>query len=311
MNEDKYTISSGMLKVSGGHTIYYQRWGNEKATPTFFLHGGPGSGSKDKYKSNFDPEKHHIIYHDQRGSGKSLPFGSLDNNTTADLVEDIENLRLKFKFNKINITGGSWGSFLALAYAIKYPDNINRILISGIYTGTKTENDYIAQGGLKTHFPDSWNQYIELVPEEARANTTKYYYDKFLNGSPEEQTEHVKRWCLLEGSAMSIDNDYNSLVISSSGFDESTKVLAILEAHYFLNKCFVEDNFIINNSDILSKIDITMVHGRFDHVCPPTSAYNLAKAIGKNCHLQIVPAGHSNEHALRETVRAYCWTLLA
>ncbi len=159
MNDDEYTLESGLLDVGDGHQIYYQRWGNPNAKPIFYLHGGPGSGSRDKYKALFDPVKHQVIFHDQRGSGQSTPFGSTENNTTQKLIEDIEKLREKFGFDKFQIIGGSWGSTLGLAYAIEHPDKVEKILLWGIYAGTKVETDYIVQGGLKTHYPESWQHF--------------------------------------------------------------------------------------------------------------------------------------------------------
>lgn len=310
MNDDKYTIESGFLPVGNGHKIYYQRWGNPDAAPTFNLHGGPGSGSKDRYRLNFDPVRHQVIFHDQRGSGKSTPFAGLKHNTTQDLIADIETLRKKFGFSKIQITGGSWGSCLALAYAIDYPQNVSKLLLTGIFTGRKSELDYIQQGGLRTHFPDAWAQYIELVPEKARKDTSKYYLEKMLNSSDEDRMEHVKRWCLLENSAMSIDSDYDKSKLETQDYDDTSRALAILEAHYFVNNCFLSDDHILNNAQKLAHIPTVLVHGRFDHVCPPETAYALAEAMGDNCHLQFVPASHGREGAAREAMRAYTWSFL-
>ncbi len=310
MNEDKYTILTGFLDVGNGHKIYYQEWGNKSAKPIFFLHGGPGGALKDGYKINFDPKVHHIIFHNQRGAGQSTPFASIEHNTTQDLIEDIEKLRKNLNFNKIQLTGGSWGSFLALAYGVTYPDNVEKILIGGIFTGTKSEQDYIQQGGLKTHYPEAWENYIKIVPNEMRSNTTKYYLDKMLNGTKKEQDDHVRRWVLLESSAMSIDSDYTKELLNTKDYDDVSRSLAIIEAHYFVNNCFVDDNFIYKNSSKLKDIPIVMIHGRYDHVCPPRTAYKIADKIGNNCHLQIVPSSHANEGALREVLRAYIWSFL-
>ncbi len=310
MNDDSYTIKSGHLDVGDGHKIYYQQWGNHKAEPIFFLHGGPGSGCKDKYKLTFDPKKHHVIFHDQRGSGLSTPFAAVDNNTTNNLVKDIETLRNHFKFSRISLSGGSWGSFLALVYAVSYPENVEKMLLRGIFTGTKAELDHIQQGGIAKHYPEAWQQYIELVPKNKQNDTSSYYFDKLLNGTDEEKREHTKRWVLLEASAMSIDDNYPAMVLSTESYDEQTTALAILEAHYFTNNCFKSDDFLYVNASKLKDIPIVFVHGRFDHVCPPESAYSLAKRIGENCHLHYVPAGHGNDPALRETFRAYAWSFL-
>ena len=313
MNDDKYIIKSGLLDVGDSHKIYFQQWGNVKLEPIFFLHGGPGGACKDAYKLNFDPELHHVIFHDQRGCGKSIPFGELKNNTTQDLVEDINKIakHLKLDNKKITLYGGSWGSALALTYAVTHPENVEKMLIYGVYTGTKKETDYIQQGGLKTHFPESWENYISIVPEKNRENTVKYYYEKMQDKDKEVADEHIRRWNTNESSAMSIDPDLPSIKLSNNEVDDKARSIAIIECHYFINKCFMPENFILKNASKLSEIPIIIVQGRHDHVCPPETAYNLSKAIGSNCYLHITPGSHAREGAFREVIRAYTWSWLA
>lgn len=309
MKDDTHTIESGHLAVGDGHKIYYQRWGNPKGKPIFFLHGGPGSGCKDKYKLTFDPAKHHVIFHDQRGSGQSTPFASLENNTSHDLVDDIEKLRKKFNFNSIQLLGHSWGSTLAMLYAISYSERVERMLLSGIFNGTREEINYIQQGGARTHYPEGWNDYISLVPEENRDDTASYYLDKMCNGTQEEIEKHVISWNRWETSAMSIDSDYPSVYLSSLEYEDSARSLAILEAHYFVNDCFIDDEYILRSARNIS-IPTVIIHGRYDHVCTPENAYKLAKAIGDSCHLHFVPNSHARESALREVQKAYAWSFL-
>ena len=307
MNDDKYTITSGHLEVGDGHKIYYQQWGNPKSEPIFYLHGGPGSGLKDKNKKLFDPKKHNVIFHDQRGSGLSTPFASTDNNTLQDLIEDIEKLREELNFKKIFIAGGSWGSTLGLAYAIAHSDRVKKMLLWGIFTGTKSEVNYIQQGGLKTHYPEAWKDYISLVPEDRRSDTVGYYLDKFKNGTAEEKSNFVSKWVTLEGSAVSIDNDSNDYIVPVDGTDPDMISLAILEAHYFINNCFLSENYIMNNLIELENIPAVLVQGRFDHVTPPETAYKLSEKYGEMCHLHIVPSSHRREGAMREAIKAYAW----
>lgn len=311
MNEDKHTIKTGHLDVGGGHKIYYQQWGNPKAKPTFFFHGGPGSNCSDKHKLNYDPKIHHIVFHDQRGAGQSMPFGSISNNTTMDLLGDIEKLRKMFGFNKIQLTGSSWGSFISLAYAATHPDKVSKILVSAIFTGTQVETDHIVQGGLKTHYPEAWQQFIEKVPEKNKADTAEYYLKKMQTGTEEEQMDHVRRWVLLEASAMSIDGDYSKDLLGTKDYEETVKAMALLGAYYFDSNGSIEDKYIYKRAKALKDIPIVMVHGRFDSVCPPKYAYKLANAIGDNCRLHIVPSSHKSEGALREAFRAYAWSFLA
>lgn len=311
MTTDAHTNDSGMLEVGNGHSIWWHDWGNKDAkTPIFFLHGGPGSGCKDKYKTNFDPKTQRVIFHDQRGSGQSIPFGNSEHNTTQDLASDIEKLRKHLQCTSIFLNGGSWGSCLALVYAIKYPQNVAKMLLGGIYLGTKKETDYIVQGGLATHYPESWQQFIEIVPENRRTNTAHYYLDAF-NSSGDDRMEHVRRWCLLEGSALSLDSDFRRDSLNSYEVDETSLTLARLEAHYFANNCFLEDNYIANNAATIKHIPTVLLQGRQDHVCPPETAYALAGALGEKCRLHIVPGAHTSEWVTREVLRAYLFSFLS
>ncbi|MDO8265803.1 MAG: prolyl aminopeptidase [Candidatus Saccharibacteria bacterium] len=310
MKNDNYTITSGHLEVGNGHKIYYQQWGNENAKPIFYLHGGPGGGCNDSNKKFFDPTKHHVIFHDQRGCGLSTPNASIESNTTQKLIEDIESLRQILDFKKIQIIGGSWGSALAFAYSIAYPENVTRMLLWGIFAGTKSEVDYIQQGGLRTHFPEAWEQYIDAVPKNMQQDTVSFYYDKFVNGSDAEKTQYTKRWVCLESSALSIDADFKETLYSVDGSNEIIRAIALLEAHYFINNCFMPENHIFNNLSDIAHIPTTLVQGRFDHITPPETAYKIAKQLGKNCHLHIVPGSHSREGAMRETIKAYVWSTL-
>ena len=310
MTTDPHTNQSGMLEVGDGHTIWWQDWGNPMAKEAIFLlHGGPGSGSKDKFKLNFDPKVQRVIFHDQRGSGQSTPLGETAHNTTQDLVEDIERLRQHLHLEKIMLNGGSWGSCLALAYAQKYPSNVSKMLLGGIYLGTKQEIDYIQQGGLKTHYPEAWQQYIQVVPSEFTNNTIAFYDSQFQKPFA-ECADFVRRWCLLEVTAMSIDSDYKSDELKSYELDEALLSFAKLEAHYFKNNCFLQNNQLLANASKLADIPTILMHGRHDHVCPPENAYALAQAMGNNCYLHIMPGGHANELVTREVLRAYARTFL-
>jgi proline iminopeptidase len=311
MNEDQYTIKSGHIDVGNGHKIYYQEWGNPTATPIFFLHGGPGGGCSDKHKNYFDPLSQHIVFHDQRGSGRSTPTGSREHNTTDDLVDDIDRVRAHLGIQgPHNFFGGSWGSCLALVYAIRHPHNVEKMVLRGIYTGTKTETDYIQQGGMSLYAPETWAQYIEVVPEQDRGNTVEYYYRKMQDSDASIADDHIRRWVNNENAGAEIDSDVLSIIRTNAPLDDSTRSVALLEAHYFMNDCFLPENYIIDNAHALQHIEIVMVQGRHDHVCPPETAYKLAEKIGPSCRLHIVPGGHSGSEAtMREVLRAYAWSL--
>ncbi len=310
MTTDEFTNDSGLLDVGDGHQIWWHDWGNKDAkTAIFHLHGGPGAGNKNKYKLAFDPTVQRVVFHDQRGSGQSLPFGSTDHNTTQDLIADIERLREMLGLETIMISGGSWGSTLALAYAIAHTDRVKKMLLSGIFLGTKAESDYIQQGGMKTHYPEAWAQYIEVVPEERRDDTVSFYLEQFKKGY-DASKEYIRRWCLLENAAMSLDGEYKKSLMESADYDETALPLAMLEAHYFQNECFLKDAPILENAKKLHGMPIVLMQGRQDHVCPPETAYKLATAIGDTCHLHIMPGGHSRELVTREVMNAYTFAFL-
>ncbi len=312
MNTDDYTLDQGFLKTPDGHEIYWQDWGNKDAEhPVLFLHGGPGDGCKDRHKLFFDPAHHRVIFHDQRGSGKSTPFGSLRHNTTDHLVQDIALLkRHRGITGKISLFGGSWGSALAFAAAIANPQNVHKMLLSGIYLGTKAETDYIQQGGVALYFPESWQQYADQVPVAQQSDTVGYYMTKMQSSDPAVADEHTRRWIRNEAAMMHLDPDWSKLQQDTSELTDADRNSALIEAHYFKYDCFMPDGFIMDNTDVLAEIPIVMVQGRYDHVCPPATAYNLAKKLGKKCHLQIVNANHAIEGSSKAVLRAYAWAWL-
>jgi len=308
MNEDAYTIKVGHLKVAGGHSLYYQTWGNPKGVPVMVLHGGPGYQSKDKHKLAFDPKKHCVIFHDQRGNGQSTSDHPLEHNTTKDLIEDIERLRTHLKLKNVNIFGFSWGSTLALYYAIMYPSSVEKMLIGGVYTGTKTETDNLYQGGFANMVPDAWERFIEIIPPERRSDTLAYYEEVFTKGTRKEKIEHLRHWAQLESTPHSIDADYADVRQSADSImdlDDLPNVLTAL--HYFRSGCFLPERFILDNLKTISHIPTVIVQGRFDVACQPGIAKAVADGIGENAHLHFVPNSHKTEGALREVQRAYAW----
>jgi proline iminopeptidase len=291
---DAHVQKSGHLAVGDGHKLYYEDWGNPAGFPIIFLHGGPGGGIRDRHKMSFNPLKHRVIFFDQRGSGKSTPYATTDHNTTQDLISDIEKLRKHIGIEKAHITGRSWGSALALAYAIAHPDRVKHMLIGGVYFGTQFENDFIASGYCRYIYPEAWERYIALVPEEHRANgtaITQYYADKMHSADTDEAKKYADEWTLWEASTISIR--YDQKQVEASVLEDDNLAIARLEAHYFLNDCFMPDNYILDNIDTIKHIPCYVVQGRFDNCTPPSTAYKLAQAYGSNLTLQWVSGGHS------------------
>lgn len=294
MAKKKFPASykSGYLSVSGGHEIYYELYGNPKGVPVLFFHGGPGGGFEEKHKAFFDPKKHNVLFFDQRGAGKSKPFASIENNTTWDLIEDAKKLVDFIGFKKVFVFGGSWGSTMALLFAIKYPKMVNGLLLRGIFLGSADELDsfYYPGDAISFFFPEVWERFISLVPENKRSHALEYYFEQMCSAGKDKK-KYLYEWSIYESCVLSIDHDVAATEKELQKAD-SYKALSILEAYYFVNKCFLEDNYILNNIDKIQHIPTVIIQGRYDVVCPPRYAYKLHEAL-KDSKLYFVKAGHS------------------
>ncbi len=314
MEQVNFLNNSGMLKVSGGHHLYWEDWGNKQSkVPIFYLHGGPGEGFKAKDGLMFDPKNQRIIFYDQRGSGKSRPYASLKNNTTQDLVDDIDRIRKHLNIGVIHLAGGSWGSTLALNYATANPEVVQKMLLWGIFLGREEDINYLYQGeGHKFNFPDVWQRYVDMVPQMERSNIAAYYTKQLEHRDPAVRQRYVNEWLLYENSLLEIDSKIERKILESDLKDDPYALaFAKLEAHYGANKYFMSENHLLKNAKVLRHIPIILVHGRFDFVCPLSGAFELQKEIGDNSYLHIVPAGHARSDAVyREVVKAYARSFL-
>lgn len=285
MTPDIHTSSETMLNVGKGHQLYVQDWGNMRAKTTFiFLHGGPGSGCSDSHKQLFDPEKNRVIFFDQRGSGKSNPKGELQNNTTTDLVDDIELIMQKYKLEEFVLVGGSWGSTLALSYGIKYPRHVSAMILRGIFTGRQVEIDFLDKGGFKHFYPDVWERFVQSVPKKYHVDPSSYHGPHALGGGVQAK-ESAYAYSQLEGGIMKLDD--RGAAESFETYDPSGTQI---EIHYMQNKCFLPENYIFDNAKKLT-MPIWLVQGRYDAVCPPITAYELDKLL-PNSNLIWTVAGH-------------------
>lgn len=292
--KDKFLIKSGHLEVGDGHKIYWEDWGNPKAKPIMHFHGGPGAGFHDGHKIMFNPAKHRVIFFDQRGSGRSTPFAEIKNNTTEKLIEDTEKLRKHLGIDTMYLTGGSWGSTMALVYAIAHPKQVKSMILWGIYLARQFENDLISAGYGRYNYPEAWERYIALVPEEHRKDgnsITKYYSDKLYSKDLKEAKKYADEWCLWEASLLSLRYEQRRTEQDVLG-DEQNIPVARLETHYFLNGCFIPENYIIDSIDVIKHIPCYVAQGRFDNCTPPISAYELSKAYGDKLTVQWVSSGH-------------------
>ncbi|MFA6238313.1 MAG: prolyl aminopeptidase [Bacteriovorax sp.] len=284
--------SSGFLKVSEIHTIYFEEAGNPKGKPVVFLHGGPGGGLIPNYRRYFNPEKWRIILFDQRGCGKSTPFAELRENTTWDLVSDMEALREHLSIAKWSVFGGSWGSTLALSYAIKHAKFCNALFLRGIFLLRKKEIDWFYQGGCSKIFPDAWEEYVKPIPENERNDFVRAFYKRLTSEDKQIRKSAAAAWSIWEGSTSKLIPD--SDVVARFGEDEFADAFARIECHYFINNgFFTEDNFILNNIEKISHIPTVIVQGRYDVVCPAESAWELHRALPDAEFHLIGDAGHS------------------
>ena len=295
MTEDQYTNQAFTLPVGDGHELWVHDWGNPEAkTPIFFLHGGPGSQCKDKYKFTFNPTTQRVIFHDQRGAGQSLPAGEQDHNTTQELAADITKIADRLGIDTFIITGGSWGSTLALYYALEHPERITAVVVSGVFTASQAEIDWIDHGMFRTHFPDAWDRYTATVPSTHKDDPTAYHMANALGQNEAKALAAARAYGDLEAAALSL-NDFHVPIPAT----ETNLTGMLIEMRYLAKRCFLPDRYILNNAHRLT-MPIHIVQGRYDFVCPPMTAYELAQ-IAPNTHLTFVQAGHSAEH---ETITA-------
>lgn len=293
MTPDDYTIREQWIDVGHKHQLYVHDWGNKKAKlPIMYLHGGPGSGCKDKHKAVFNPQTQRVIFHDQRGCGRSLPYGRWHHNNTQELAADITKVADCLGMDKFVLTGGSWGSLLALYYAISQPRRVAALVIDGVWTGAKTENDWLDQGLFRTHFPDVWERYLAETPPEHRENPTAYHFKQVTGNDPVAAAESARIYGNLESGIFAL-NDRTAPPVDKTPADFDPIPLQI-EMCYLAKDCFLPERFILKNAHTL-KMPVYMIQGRYDFVCPPATAYALSKLM-PNASLTWVVSGHMGEH---------------
>ncbi|AIT09243.1 proline iminopeptidase [Candidatus Francisella endociliophora] len=279
------------LKVSDLHTIFFEECGNPKGKPVVFIHGGPGGGIQPSYRQYFNPDKYRVILVDQRGCGQSTPFAEIKENTTQHLIEDFEKIRKKLGIDKWMIFGGSWGSTLGLAYAQEHPEVVTELVLRGIFFGRAKEISWLYQYGASEIFPDMWEKYIEPIPEEQRGDFLSAYYNILTGDDNELKQKAAKAWSIWEASTSKLFVDEKS--IARYGGDKFSLAFARIECHFFKNGLFLEEAQLLKNAHKIANIPGVIVQGRYDMVCPATSAWDLHKA-WSTAKLEIVPdAGHS------------------
>lgn len=284
---------TGRLRVSDLHELHWEESGNPAGLPVIAVHGGPGGGSSPEMRRFFNPSAYRVILFDQRGCGKSTPHSELRENTTWDLVADMEKLRESLGVEKWVVFGGSWGSTLALTYAIMHPERVVGLILRGIFLVTKEEINWFYQSGASNLFPDAYERYIAPIPEAERGDLLHAFHKRLTSKNPVERSDAARAWAHWEGETLSL----RAAGRKPPRFEESSFVdaFARIENHYFVNEGFFdEDGWILKKAGKLANIPGVIVHGRYDVVTPLTTAWKLKK-VWPQAELHIIPdAGHSS-----------------
>ncbi len=280
------------LKVSDRHTLYLEAAGNPAGKPVIFLHGGPGGGIVPIYRQFFDPARWHIILFDQRGCGKSQPHAELAENTTWDLVADIEKIRQHFGLEAWTVFGGSWGSTLALAYAQTHPERCQELILRGIFTLRPEEIHWFYQSGASYLFPDAWEAYVAPIPPAERDNLLAAYYRRLTHADHTVQLEAAKAWAIWEASTSKLLPD--EALVNRFGEADFAIAFARIECHYFVNGGFFDTpDYLLRHADRLRSLPGVIVQGRYDIVCPMKTAWELHRAWPEAEFVVVPDAGHS------------------
>lgn len=291
------------ISVGEIHQLYIEQAGNPNGIPVLYLHGGPGSGCSENHRRYFDPDKYRYISFDQRGCGRSIPAPSIENNNCQNLIDDIEVIRKHLNIDKWLIVGGSWGTTLAMLYGMQYPNHVLAFILRGVFLARQSELDWLyTQNGAAQFFPEYFHDFIAPIDLGIKKSVLEQYADIF-NGDNELAISFAsKAWYLWELRLSSLE--HNSPNLSQVEDYHQAACMAQISNHFFSNKCFIDNDYIIENINKISHIPAIVIHGRFDMVCQLNSAYQLVKH-WDNASLQILPqAGHSGFES--QTIDAMC-----
>jgi proline iminopeptidase len=284
--------AAGMLSVSSRHTLHWEESGNAKGTPVLFLHGGPGHGSSPEARRFFDPSFYRIIQFDQRGSGKSMPYAEIRENTTPHLIQDIETLREHLKVSQWLVFGGSWGGTLGLAYASAHHNYCSGLILRSILLGERWEAEWFIQGS-RYFFPQAWKQMRDhLSIHVAHApDLLNSYYKLLIDKDPKTHLPAAQALCQYDGTMASLhDSRWN---IQANTDPQVVLALARISLHYWVNDFFLKPGFILENASVLRHIPTTIIHGQYDMIAPPMSSFKLSQALPHARYVVVPHAGHT------------------
>jgi proline iminopeptidase len=286
-------LTSDMLDVGDGHELYVESVGCPNGIPAIYLHGGPGSGCQPDHRRLFDPERMHAVLFDQRGCGRSRPKGSRENNTTVHLIADMETIREKFGFTRWIVVGGSWGATLALAYAQAHPERVSGIALRATFLGTQEEVETAFTSRLAQFYPALNEDFLSVLPPEERARPVQAYYRRILDADPAVHGPASRAWHDTERALSEHKAAKTRIDLAALNVWRTLPATPFMEAHYFANNSFMNEDQLLRNADRLKGIPGIIVQGRYDLLCPPETSQALAE-VWPGSEIRIVEeAGHS------------------
>jgi proline iminopeptidase len=295
-------FNEGFLQVSDGHSIYFAEFGNPQGIPVITLHGGPGSQCFASWTNLFNTDLYHVIMFDQRGAGRSVPFASMENNSPHYSIQDIEQLRHHLGVDKWILFGGSCGSFLALLYGEKYPENCLGFVLRGIYLGRECDSQHLIYGMRQTH-PEAWHEMVQIIPMDEQHDLISALHRRVMDPDPEVHLEAARAF-------MRYDTICATLIPNTKRIDQvdtdivSTLGIGRAYIHYAANGFFIEENQILNDLHKISHLPAIIVQGRYDVICPPQGAFELYQNWPQAELWYVSDAGHAtNEFGISQGLK--------
>lgn len=287
-------LTTKMVDVGDGHQIYVETVGHPLGIPAVYLHGGPGSGCQPAHRRLFDPDVFRAVLFDQRGAGRSTPHGERAHNTTDHLIADMENIRERLGIERWLVVGGSWGATLALAYAQAYPERVTGIVLRATFLGTRQELEWAFGTGLSRFYPQLYADFLNMLSPDERHAPLDAYWRRILSTDPDVSRTAIMAWYQTERVLSQINPSQNRLDHNTMKANTSARPSTpAMEAHYFSNDCFLAPNQLMDNAPVLDTIPGRIIQGRYDLLCPPSTAYALAERWPGAKVIPIAGAGHS------------------